>query len=173
MNENEEFKKKWEETYESLREQRSIPQMMLDALDAVREVLESYRDSLNAKKQDKVMPHIKESLRALAGEKHSSRKAAYQAAVFVRKAYAVRLDETTAKASMGDRDAAGMVMKEMTDETLALRALGYGIDDYNPMFLQAKVKLPPLVRFEKMTPAPVYEPLKDLKPLKKRARTSA
>lgn len=132
----------------------SLAELMLDALDSVREVLESFRDSLPAKKQDSAMPHIKESLRALAGEKHSTTKAAYQAAVFVRKAYAARHGETMAKTSSGDTEAMRMAMKEMGDESLALRALGYTSDDYNPSFLQGKVKLPPLVKLEKVTPAP-------------------
>lgn len=153
--------------------ERTIPEMMLDALDQVREVLESYRDSLGAKNHDKAALHIKESLRALAGEKHSSKKAAYQAAVFVRKAYVMRGKETIARAAAGDREAASMVLREMANEALALRALGYAIDAYNPSFLQAKVKLPPLVRFDKQTHAPNNDPLradKKFEVIKKKAK---
>lgn len=167
------MKKLLSEQLEPVRNERSISQMMLDALDTVREVLESYRDSMNEKKQEKAMPHIKEALRALAGEKHSSKKAAYQAAIFVRKAYEVRGRETSAKAAEGDLEAADKVLREMGDESLALRALGYGTDDYNPMVLQAKLKHPPLVRFEKLTPAPEHDSMvtnERFKRVKKEAR---
>lgn len=137
---------------------RTVSERMLDALDAVRAVLEAYRDSLPEKRRENALPHIKEALRALAGEKHSSNKAAYQAASFVRKAYAACLKRTVAEATSGNREAAGMVMREMADEALALSALGYGIDHYNPAFLQAKIKLPPLVKFENLTPAPDHDP---------------
>lgn len=134
--------------------EKTNAEYMMDALDPVREVLEAYRDSLKAKQHDKVMIHIKEALRALAGEKHSSRKAAYNAAVFVRKAFAVRIKNTSALASEGDKNAASMVLKEMAHESWTLRALGYTLDDYNPAFVEGKINKPPLVRFEKMTPIP-------------------
>lgn len=133
------------------KEKNTIAEYMLEALDAVREVLESYRDSLPEKKHNTAMLYVKESLRALAGEKKSSKKTAYQAALFVRKAYAVRCKQTAERALSGDRDAALLLMREMGDESLALRALGYAIDNQNPSFLQAKMKLPPLVKFENAT----------------------
>ena len=105
------------------------------------------------------MPHIKESLRALAGEKKSSKKAAYRAALFVRRAYAMQCRQMVAKASSGDSESALSLMREMTNEALALKALGYAIDGHNPAFLQAKTKLPPLVKFENVTQTQENDPM--------------
>ena len=118
----------------------------LDRLSEVRATLESFMQSMDAKKKKASMPHLKEALRALANEKPSSPRATYMAAHFVRKAYAsnwTALPESKEEALRSAR--------EMANEEVVLKALGYGFDTEHPSYLDGTKKLPPLVKLKNMT----------------------
>ncbi len=140
---------------------------MTDYLAHLNKVLKWYKGSLPQEKRQSVVDATKEALAAMKGNKPTSR-AAYNAAVIIRKAYKayrqhqrMTIDTNTSEYALG-------VMRGMTAETWGMRKLGYGTDDYHPLLEQGKMRYPPLVRFDKRHPQPEYRKMQFPSFLKKR-----
>lgn len=137
-----------------IKNKKTNAEYMLDYTPNVKKVMEQYMKKVEPKEKSSVKNAIKETLRALGQEKIASKKSAYSSALTVRKAYKVHYEALRSKTRSGDSKAALEYMHSITANSWALRALGYTVDDYNPAFQNARIKRPPLVRFENMTPAP-------------------
>jgi len=125
-------------------------------VDHLKKVMNWYKKSLSKEKQQPVANALKEALAAMKEKEPSSRRAAYNAAVIIRKAYKeygatryLRGDTTTHEHALD-------VMRGLTAETWGMRALGYGTDDYHPLLEQGKMRYPPLVRFDDRHAQPEY-----------------
>ncbi len=114
-------------------------------------VMEWYQDSLPQEKRPNVIQASREANLAMNDEPPTSRRAAYYAAVIIRKAYAAYF-----QAKRMEKKDISDIMCGLTANTWGMRKLGYGTDDYHPLLEQGKLGYPPLVRFDKRHPQPEY-----------------
>ena len=119
-------------------------------------VLSWYKKWLPKEKKQPVIDALKEARAALDKKEPSSRRAAYNAAVIIRKAYRVYSQNRHIWFETSSSEHALDVMHGLTAATWGMRALGYGTDDYHPLLDQGKLRYPPLVRFDKRHPQPEY-----------------
>lgn len=129
---------------------------MTKYVDHLKKVLGWYKKSLPEGKRQSVADATREAMSALKEKEPTSRKAAYSAAVIIRKAYVAYDGHRRMTSDTSTHEHALDVMCGLTAETWGMRALGYGTDDYHPLLEQGKLRIPPLVRFDKRHPQPEY-----------------